>query len=208
MKRGILDVRLDERVEIAAPVSGVQVGTGQDGPLRLRLFRLAGTRMVVAGRPVLAQLLVVRVAAAGTPVQVVTERPSFWRPLLGSGPAHLVAATETRAGTGGPTLVVDDRAPQSRGSVELQPWQCRLDLRPQWTPAQLGGFANADVTVFGALPAEFVSGVARAFEIPARTAESLARLDATSFAVLRRGRLDYVSINPTSAEAQLLGAAR
>ena len=210
MKRGILDLRLQDGVEIGAPASGVQIGVGQAGPVRLRLFRLAGTRVVVATKPALAQLIVVRVAAAGTPVQVITDRPSAWRPLLGAdaGPAHVVAATETRTSGGGPTLVVDDRAPQSRGPVELQPWHCRLDLRPQWTPAQLGGFAHGDVTVFGALPAEFVPGVARAFELPVRSAESLARLDATSFGVLRRGRIEYVSLNPTSAEAQLLSAAR
>ncbi|WP_375500223.1 hypothetical protein [uncultured Jatrophihabitans sp.] len=206
MKRGILDACLDDQVEIGAPMSGVQLGIGQRGPVRLRLFRLGGTRVVVAARLVPAQLLVVRVAAAGTPVQVVTERPAFWRPLLGGDGGHLVTATETRAGAGGPTLVVDDRAAHPRGSVELLPWQCRLDLRPQWTPAQLGGFAHGDITVFGALPAEFVPGVARAFEIPVRSAESLARLDATSFAVLRRGRIEYVSLNPTSAEAQLLPA--
>lgn len=210
MKRGILAVALDERTEVSAPPSGVQLGTGRDGAVRLRLFRLAGTRVVLATKPVVAQLLAVRVAAAGTPVQVVTERPGLWRSLLGSDAAygsHQVVATETRVAAGGPTLVVDDRAPQSRGPAELQPWQCRLELRAQWTPAQLAGFAHADLTVFGALPAEFVPAVARAFDLPARQAESLPRLDATSFAVLRRGRIEYVSLNPTPAEAQVLAGA-
>lgn len=208
MRRGVLDVRLDERAVVGAPTSGVQLGVGRDGPVRLRLFRLVGTRVVVATRPDPVRLLVVRVAAAGTPVQVVTDRAGSWRPLLGDGAGHLVGDTETRALAGGigPTLVVHDREP-IRGAEEVQPWQCRLELRPRWTPAQLVGFARGDVTVFGALPAEFVPGVARAFDLPMRAAEPLARLDATSFAVVRRGHVDYVTLDPTPAEAQALARA-
>lgn len=206
MRRGILELRLDDRVEIGAPSSGVPLGVGADGPVRLRLFRLDGTRVVIAAGPAPARLLVVRAAAAGVPVQVITERASSWRPLLGVGVG--VVGGIVRADPGGPTLVVDDGAQPSPGPVELQPWQCRLELHPQWTPAQLGGFARADVAVFGALPVEFVAGVARAFEIPARSAEPLTRLDATSFGVVRRGRIEYVSLNPTSAQARLLDEAR
>ncbi|MBE7186698.1 hypothetical protein [Jatrophihabitans endophyticus] len=201
-------VRFDDGAEVAAPPSGLQLGVGQSGPVSLRLFRLGGTRAVLAGRVLPAQLLAVRAAAAGTTVQVATSRPQLWAPLLPRDGGHSVAAAEARTPPGGPTLVIDDRPAEARGPAEMRPWQCRLDIRTQWTPAMLATFAHADVTIFGAVPAEFVGTVARAYAITPDAALPLARLDAGSFGVLRRGRIEYVSLDPSGAEGRLLEAAR
>ena len=190
------------------PLPGCSSGVGQDGPLSLRLFRLAGTRAVLAGRVLPAQLLAVRAAAGGTPVQVMTPRPQLWVPLLPRNAGHVVGASEARAPVGGPTLVIDDRPIEARGPAEMRPWQCRLDVRTQWAPNMLASFAHADVAIFGAVPAEYVGTVARAFAISPDAALPLARLDAGSFGVLQRGRVEYVSLNPTGAEGSILEAAR
>jgi hypothetical protein len=208
VKRGIVRIDFAAQAEVTAPPSGVQIGIGQAGPLTLRLFRLAGTRAVLAARVVPAQLLAIRVAAGGTAVQVVTSRPQLWEPLLRRDAGHVVGPAEVRQPLGGPTLVIDDRPPEARGPAEIRPWQCRLEIRTQWTPAMLGSFAHADLTIFGAIPAEYSAGVAKAFGVPVAAAEVLARLDAGSFAVARRGRIEYVSLNPTAAEGQLLELAR
>ena len=76
------------------------------------------------------------------------------------------------------------------------------------TTARYLGFDNADVTIFGAVPAEFVGTVARAYALTPDAALPLARLDAGSFGVLRRGRIEYVSLDPSGAEGRLLEAAR
>lgn len=208
MRRGIVGVRFEDGAQVSAPASGLQLGVGQDGPLSLRLFRLAGTRAVLAGRVLPAQLLAVRAAAAGTPVQVLTTRPQLWAPLLPRDAGHTVAPSEPRTPIGGPTLVIDDRPADARGPAEMRPWQCRLDVRTQWTPNLLATFAHADVTIFGAVPAEFVGTIARAFAIGPDAALPLARLDAGSFGVLRRGRVEYVSLNPSGAEGAILESAR
>lgn len=208
LRRGVVPVRFDDGAVVAAPQSGLELGVGLRGPLSLRLFRLGGTRAVLAGRVLPAQLLAVRAAAGGTPVQAVTSRPQLWTPLLPRDAGHIVAPGESRGPLGGPSLVIDDRPAEARGQSEMRPWQCRLEVRSQWTPAMLPTFAHADLAIFGAVPAEFVAVVARAFGISPDAALPLARLDAGSFGVLRRGRVEYVSLNPTGAEARILDSAR
>lgn len=208
MRRGIVSVRLADDAAITAPTSGLRLGVGQHGPLSLRLFRLGGTRAVLAGRVLPAQLLAVRAAAGGTPVHAVTSRPQLWEPLLDRGAGHTVTPTESHTPPGGPTLIVDDRPSESWGPGEMRPWHCRLEVRTQWSPAMLATFAHADLTIFGAIPGEFVGTVARAFAVSPDAVLPLARLDAGSFGVLRRGRVEYVSLDPTAAEGQLLERAR
>jgi hypothetical protein len=208
MRRGVVGLHFDERSTVTAPVSGVQLGVGQSGPMSLRLFRVSGTRVALAATVLPAQLIAIRAAAAGTPVQVLTARPQIWQPLLRHDSVHVVASREASQSPGGPTLLIDDRPAEARGPAEVRPWQCRIDVRTRWTAADLSVFVHADLTVFGAVPADVIGLVARSFGIPMRSTEPLARLDASSFGVLRRGRIEYVSLNPTSAEGHVLESAR
>jgi hypothetical protein len=199
-------------IAVSAPASGVQLGTGRQGPVTLRLFRLGGTRVVVAARLLPVQLIVLRTAAAGTPVQVVTSRPQLWEPLLRHDPrTHLVTAQEVRQPAGGPTLIVDDRPAEVRGPVEVGPWQCRVDVRSRWAGADLARFAQADLTIFGAVASVLTDTIGSAFSLGRRGADPLAELDDNSVGVLRRTRAEFVSLDTTRAEWQLLqqvGAGR
>ncbi|SHG69736.1 hypothetical protein SAMN05443575_2573 [Jatrophihabitans endophyticus] len=209
MRNGIVGLELAPGAQVDAPASGVRLGGGQTGPLSLRLFRSAGTRVALAARVLPVQLLVVRTTAAGTPVQVVTSRPPLWEPLLrGAAHGRVVPDPGGLQATGGPSLLVDDRPAVGRTAVEIRPWQCRIDVRTQWTPAELPGFGRYDIAVFGAVPPEIAVLVSRAFALPRGAADPLSRLDAGSFAVLRHGHVDYVSLDPTAAEGQLLDQAR
>lgn len=213
MKNGIIGLDLEPGARAAAPASGVQFGRGQDGPVSLRLFRVTGTRVVVATRVLPAQLLVVRAGAAGVPVQIVTSRPQLWQPLAASLPGSRVLPD---AGglqpTGGPGLIVDDRPAEARAPLDIRPWQCRVDIRSQWAPSELSSLARFDLAVFGAVAPESTRAIAASFSLPRGGADPLARLDASSFALLRRSRLgsgvQIVSLDPTSAEAALLERAR
>lgn len=211
MHGGVLGLDLAAVGAVPAPASGVQLGVGAAGrPVALRLFRAGGVRVALATELLPVQLIVVRAAAAGTPVQVVTARPQSWEPLLRHDRAlHLVAATETRHGVGGPALLVDDRpAGVPRGAAELHPWQCRIDVRSQWMPNEIGGFARADLTLFGRVPVEVTAALGSAFAVPQAAAAALARLDPTTFGAARRGRIEFVTLDPTRDEAALLDAVR
>lgn len=209
MRRGIVGVRFTPGAEIAAPESGVQFGAGQHGAVSLRLFRAGGTRIVLAARVLPAQLIVVRAAAAGATVQVVTTRPQLWEPVLmtASG-AQVVTDVRALSRGSGPRLLVDDRPAEGRGPIEVAPWQCRIDIRTQWTPSELAAFAHADLAVFGAVPRDAARAIAATFALPRGASDRLDRLDAGSFGVMRRGRIEYVSLNPTPAEGQVLDRAR
>jgi hypothetical protein len=206
MRTGMVGVRFRPGAQVGAPTSGVRLGSGPDGAVLLRLFRVSGTRVVIAGRLLAAQLIVVRAAAAGTPVQVVTRRPDQWAPLLRHDTAtHVVTGTEVRQMPGGPTLVVDDL--QGGGSAEIAPWQCRLDVRTDWQPPELRAFARTDLTLFGLTGEDAIPRIAMAFAVPVHAVHGLARLDSTSFGVLRRGRVEYVTVDPSEAERRVLDDA-
>ena len=211
MKSGIVRLELESTAAVAAPASGVQLGLGRGGPLTLRLFRAGGTRVALAARVFPAQLIVLRAAAAGTPVQVLTTRPQLWQPVLrdgGAPGAHVVSSTEARLPSAGPTLLVDDRPVEARGPADVRPWQCRIDVRTQWTYADISAFGRSDLAIFGAVPPDVVTAVATAFGVAAHAVQPLAQLDAGSFGVLRRGRVEYVSLDPTAAESRVLETAR
>ena len=50
--------------------------------------------------------------------------------------------------------------------------------------------------------------MARAYGLPVEATQVLARLDAGSFGLVRRRRLEIVSLNPTAPEGQVLARAQ
>jgi hypothetical protein len=208
VNRGIAGIRLAPGTFAGAPVSGVQLGLGDSGPVTVRFFRLTGTRIVVASAILPAQLIAVRVAAAGTPVQVISSRPQFWEPLLPRGGPFAVTGSELAQPSGGPSLIVDDRPGQARGRSDVQPWQCRLEVRTDWARTELPSFAYTDLAVLGGVPAELTGAVASVFGVAPAATGRLAHLEPERIAVLRRGRIEYLELNPTPAERTLLEATR
>jgi hypothetical protein len=209
MRRGAVRIRLSADAAVAAPPSGVHLGVGPGGAVSLRLFRSSGTRIGLAAPVAPAQLLAIRTATAGAAVQVVTARPQLWGPLLRHGSeTHIVRPGQALPPTGAPTLIIDDRPDEARSTAEVRPWHCRLDVRTRWTPADLPALAHADVAVFGPVPPALTDAVAAAFSVSAADSAPLATLSAGVFALLRRGRLEYLSLDPTPAETQVLELAR
>jgi ESX secretion system protein EccE len=209
MRRGAVRLQLDGAAAVAAPPSGVHLGPGPSGPVSLRLFRSSGTRIALASDVAPAQVITIRTAAAGAAVQVISARPQLWEPLLRhAAEAHLVRPGMALPPTDGPTLLVDDRPTEVRATAEVRPWQCRLDVRTHWTPSELSPMAHADVAVFGAVPPAVTDAIAAAFAVPPDAVAPLATLAPGVFALLRRARLEYVSLDPTPDESQVLALAR
>lgn len=211
---------------VPAPPTGVAIGRGTAGPVHLRLFRLSGTRVVLgAGGDGLraAQLLALRAATSGIPVEVVTGRPQMWQPLIGHGPGSRIRRPDEPARpSAGPMLLVDDRpgdAAAQRTLGDVRAWQCRLEIRgPAAENADgdssgataadtLGSVARADVVVLGAVPPQVAARAVAAFGVSPEVGEVLPRLEPGTCALLRRGRVDYVALEAGAAEQALLDAA-
>ncbi len=208
MNRGVPTFAVTPGSAVAAPVSGVRFGTAAVGPLTLRLFRLRGTRVVITSALLPAQLIVLRAAAAGTPVQVVTHRSQVWEPLLAHDlRTHLITESEVRWARGGAELLVDDQPVGGRGASELGPWQCRIDVRARWTPTEIDSLVHTDVAIFGAAAAEHAVRIAAAFGLAQQATADLARLDDRSFGIARRGRIEYASVDATRSEQEVLDRA-
>ncbi|MEO8888633.1 MAG: hypothetical protein ABI301_06210 [Jatrophihabitantaceae bacterium] len=202
----MLQLPLQGPLAAAAPRSGVHLGAGQAGPVALRLFRRTGTRIAVIGTVEAAQLIAVRAATAGAGVLVMTRRDGLWSAAVGSGPDSGISAPGPVAGplAGRPGVIIDDRPEESRSVGEVGAGQCRVDVRQPQTSAELASFANADAVLLGRMSAELAAAIPAIFGVaPAHPAHLTSLADGT-IAVVRRGALDYVTLDPTPAEAQLL----
>jgi len=207
--RAVPSVRVGRDAVVAAPSSGVLLGVNDAGPVALRLFRLLGTRVSVAGLIEAAQLLTVRAAAAGTPVQVMTARPHVWEPLVRfSSASRVVHDEQALQPHGGPSLLVDDRPGQRHSGGERVPWQCVVDVRGQWTADEVAGLGYSDLTVFGSVPVQQLSAVASVFALPPHEADPLAHVPPGSVALVRRGTVVPVTLNPSAAEYRVIEATR
>ncbi|HET6877272.1 MAG TPA: hypothetical protein VFH38_07070 [Jatrophihabitans sp.] len=206
-RTGVVPVELTDDAAVPAPASGLMLGSGRGAPVALRLFRSQGTRLIVAGDPLPAQLLALRAASAGTPVHVITAVSALWEQVVAHGPGHRVQQPgETRPAVVGAALVVHDHPTRSRADV--RPWQCRVDVRSGWSAADLGSFTAADLTVFGRVSSETSLRIAALYGLAPRATEAMTGLLPRGAALVRPGRIEYVELQLSPAEAQLLERAR
>jgi hypothetical protein len=207
--RGIATVSLPPGLMAPAPRSGVQLGLTQSGPCTVRLFRPSGTRIAAVATLAPFQLLVSRAAAAGVTVRVLTGRPGEWEPLLASGPdARTLPSGSDLPLTGVPTLVVDDRPEQARRLGEGGAWRCRIDVRTPATTADLRTLTAADVLLVGGLVPDLAVAATAGFGVSVPHLSQLTSPAQGTLTVLRRGGIDYVTLDPSSAERALLERAR
>lgn len=206
MSRGVVHLPLSLGVASSAPRSGAHLGIGQAGPVALRLFRPGPTRLAIVGAVEAAQLLAIRAASIGASILVMSRRESIWGPAIAHG-----ADSRVTPPSAGPalfaeahTVLVDDRPEEARGTGEAAAWQCRMDIRSPRTALDLGSLGHADAVLLGRLDADLAAAVPAIFGVaPAHPAHLTSLADGV-IAVLRRGALDYVTLDPTPAEAGLL----
>jgi len=208
VNRGALRLPLASEVSASAPSAGVHLGIGQAGPVTLRLFRQVPTRIAVIGALQVAQLLAIRAAAGGTAVLVLTGRANLWSAAVAHGRSSRVSphGPDALQLAGTPGVIVDDRPEAARGLGEAGAFQCRLELRTPATPQDLAGLAQADAVLLGRVGAELAAAVPGVFGVAPAHPAHLTSLADGAVAVLRRGALDYVTLDPTAAEASLLRA--
>lgn len=203
--RGIATIDLAPGMRVAAPRSGLLLGTGVSGPVVLRLFRPTGTRVAAVSALLPVQLLVLRAAAGGVQVRVRTARPRQWQPLLARGTdAAAVGVTSDLPAPAGPSLVVDDRPEETRRLGETVPWRCRIDIRSPASSGDLRTLIGADVLLVGELLPDLALAATSGMGVSAPNLAQLTSPVTGTVAVLRRGGLDHVTLDPSAEERQLL----
>ncbi len=206
MVRGIVRVNVPEQAEVPAPRSGVRLGNGQHGPVAMRLFRPGGTRVLVVGSVVPARLIAVRAAAIGSAVRVISSRDWIWTDIVRHSPdVQVVAPGASPARVPGSSLVVDDRPSDLHATTELAAWECQLRLRAPSSAGDLMSLANCDLAILSTMNAQLALSATTVFAIPASNATQLATLPAGVVAAVRRGRVEYVQLDPSPDEQRLLG---
>ena len=205
---GSMQVAVREGDEAPAQPSGIRIGVRRDRPLSLRLFRPQGTRMAVLSSAVPAQLLAMRAAAVGATIRVQSPRPQAWGPVVRHGLDVSVAPPGAGFPPPGtphsPVLVVDDRPIEVGGLGDAGPWQCRLDIRAVTSASDLGAIGHADVLVFGQVSSAVANALATMMGLNLSLIGQLSALGPGAIALVSRGAIQYVALDPSPAERQLL----
>jgi hypothetical protein len=201
VSRGLATISVAPGLRIAAPRSGVQLGVGPNGPVALRLFRPTGTRVAAISALVAVQVLAARAVAAGVQVRVITARPREWQAWLAGGPdAAVVTAAGEVPPPSGPSLVVDDQPDQARRLGDPVAWRCRVDIRTPATGADLRTLTAADVLLAGALVPDVALAAASGMGVSVPQLARLTEPAPGTVAVLCRGGIEYVTLDPAPGE--------
>lgn len=205
---GSMQVAIRNGDEAPPQPAGVRIGMRRDRPVALRLFRPQGTRVAVLAGAVPAQVLAMRAASVGATVRVQSPRPQAWGPVLRHGANVSIAPPGAGLPPPGmlhaPVLVVDDRPTEVGGLGDAGPWQCRLDIRALMAPSDLGAVAHADVLVVGQVSAAVADALAATMGLPMSLIGQLTALGPGSVALVARGAIMYVTLDPSRDEGQLL----
>jgi hypothetical protein len=171
----------------------------------MRLFRPTGTRVAAVATLAPVQLLALRAAVVGVAVRVLTARPQVWEPLLSAGPdARTLPVGSDVAPVVGPSLVIDDRPDQARRLGETGPWRCRIDVRTPVTSADLRTLTAADVLLVGGLVPDLAIAATAGLGVSVPHLSQLTAPAQGTVTVLRRGGIDYVTLDPSAAERAVL----
>lgn len=202
MNRGIATVRLPAGTRVAAPRSGLRLGATPSGPVALRLFRPGGTRVAAISALDAVQLLTARAATGGLQVRVLTTRPAEWQPLLarGADAAAVPPGSELPQPTGA-SLLVDDTPDQPRRLGETRDWRCRIDIRAPASTADVRTLTGADVLLVGGLPPDLALAAVSGMGVSVPQLSQLSAPAVGTVAVLRRGAIEFVTLDPASGEA-------
>jgi hypothetical protein len=183
---------------VQAAVTGVHLGRGRTAPVSLRLFRRGGTRIAVLASPVPGRLVLLRAAAAGASTTVVTPKPAAWSAVGGVQlvPPGTAAATD---------LVIDDsRRADVAALGPVAGWQCRIELRTPFAAGDVLALTNADLILTSRLDADIAGGLRSGFGLSREDARALTTLDPAAIAVVHRGGVRVVALDPTPAENAVL----
>jgi hypothetical protein len=208
MNNGLWTVRLTSDDRVAAAPTGILLGAGAHGPIQLRLLRQSGTRIAAAAGLLAVQVLALRAEAAGMPVEIVTGRAATWQPVLAPAPAVRVRGFAQGDVQPAPGIVIYDHPAESAPTsvsaacpaADVRPWQCRIDVRQEWTDEHARTLAAADLAIVGRVPPHDAVLLASAFDLPGAALDGLPRPAEQTFALLRRRRLDYVIVEPAAAK--------
>jgi hypothetical protein len=198
---------------------GVPAGTDDAGdPVVLGLFRPAQLDVVVIGSAWTAQVLALRALGAGARVTVESARPRLWAPLAAGASAERPGVAVHGVGgalarhepeLSGPVLVVRDCGAQPpRNGLAPAPWQAVLTLLPFLVPPAAEALARAELVGVQRVSPQEAEELAEALRLTAEQAAALPTLDDGTLLWCTTRQRRFVRLEPTPAEAELLGEAR
>jgi hypothetical protein len=189
--------------EPGTPV-GLMIGRDVDRqPTVVRLFRPGPTEVSLVGGLPMAQILVLRALAVGARVYVRTGHAEQWAglgPMTGHHDQVIIGVDPLPPGNPHqPVLVVDELDPGAT-RVGLRPWQTRLTVLRELTPAGAHRLTEAHLAIMRRLTDDEAEIAVNALGMTGDTPRSLTRLPDAMVALVGGGVNSYTWLEPTEWE--------
>lgn len=192
--------------------AGVVIGHHRGQPISLSLFNLRPVRMALAVHDEHRLLLILRAAALGAHVSLITDEPGRWRaavePIVADGGTVDLVTSATRVPGAGrayrPSLIINDSA-NFDVYKQLGSWQGLInvvDVRTDRADAVLRSGQLSMVSVYDDRGLERLK---RAYALSSRQLRLAENLDRTDVLLATARRLVRCAMVPTATEHGMLG---
>lgn len=191
--------------------SGLLLGQGANGPVTLRLFRQAPTRLYLAVPEYLTWLIAFRSMCIGAHLSVIAADHRRWLVLADTvracgGTIDLLRGTDNIPGQGRPyrpSLIIDETDAVGTGT-QLGAWQSLVTIGNPASSKAIGELRAADVAMIAPLEGKAPEHLRRAYALSAGQLKSLTELESSEVVLAGVRRVMRVKVPPSPTEHRLL----
>lgn len=196
--------------------SGLLLGHGRTGPITIRLFRQAPTRLLLAVPEYVTWLLAFRCISLGAHLSIVASERRRWQGLADAvqrcgGTSEFVGAGAALPGQGRPyrpSLVIDDASYFDGAQVALGRFQAVMTTEDAGASGAIHALRSCDMALVSPCDSKTTENLRRAYMLNPRQLRLCADLQANEVVLAMPRRLVRLSIPPTPTEYDLLFGRR
>jgi len=186
----------------------------EGGPVTIRLFRSAPTRIVVAVPEYVTWLLAYRAISLGAHLSIVSNDLGRWQSLVqavqaSGGTVDLLGQHDQPPSAGRPyrpSLVIDDADHYDGMGTPLGSWQAALVVQSVTTSAAVFALRTCDLALMAPWDQRVAEQARRAYALTPAQVRSCNNLAENEIVVARPRRVMRVAVPPTATEYQALFA--
>lgn len=194
--------------------SGLMLGAGTHGPVAIRLFRRAGTRLALAVPEYVTWLLAYRCISLGAHLSIHAQDPRRWAGLLdavraGGGTVDLLAPGDQPPTAGRPyrpSVVIDDANHYDAVQEPIGPWQAQLITTDVSTSSSVFTLRSSEMALVSPLNDKVSENLGRAYALTPGQLRRCQDLAANEVVLAMPRRAVKIAIPPTKLEYQQLFA--
>ena len=193
--------------------SGLMLGQGATGPVTIRLFRPAPTRLLVAVPEYVTWLLAFRSISLGAHLSIVAENRRRWQGLADAvqrcgGTADFIGGQHTVIPGQGrpyrPSLIIDDASFMDGSQITLGSWQAVMMIEDASASGAVHLLRSCDMALISPADTKTLENLRRAYVLSQRQLRLAQNLESNEVVLAMPRRLGRLAVPPTPTEYGLL----